>query len=47
MVLAKGMYSKRHEELKDDGALLVGYIFMVYLDIEGEHRYHLPFNPRV
>ena len=47
MVLANGMYSKLREELEDDGALLVGYIFMAYLDIGGEHRYHLPFDPRV
>ena len=47
MVLANGMYSKLREELEDDGALLFGYIFMAYLDIGGEHRYHLPFDPRV
>ena len=47
MVLANGIYSKLREELEDDGALLFGYIFMAYLDIGGEHRYHLPFNPRV
>ena len=47
MVLANGMYSKLHEELEDDGAFLFGYIFMVYLDIGGERRYHLPFDPRV
>ena len=47
MVLANGMYSKLHEELEDDGALLFGCIFMAYLDIGGEHRYHLPFDPRV
>ena len=47
MVLANGMYSKIRAELEDDGALLFGYIFMAYLDIGGEHRYHLPFDPRV
>ena len=47
MVLANGMYSKIREELEDDGALLFGYILMAYLDIGGEHRYHLPFDPRV
>ena len=47
MVIANGMYSKLREELEDDGALLFGYIFMAYLDIGGEHRYHLPFDPRV
>ena len=47
MVLANGMYSKLREELEDDGALLLGYIFMAYLDIGGEHRYHLSFDPRV
>ena len=47
MVLANVMYSKLREELEDDGALLFGCIFMAYLDIGGEHRYHLPFDPRV
>ena len=47
MVLANGMCSELHEELEDDGVLLFGYIFMAYLDIGGEHRYHLPFDPRV
>ena len=47
MVLASGMYRKLREELEDDGALLFGYIFMTYLDIGGEHQYHLPFDPRV
>ena len=47
MVLANGMYNNFREELGDDGALLFGYIFMSYLDIGGEHRYHLPFDPRV
>ena len=46
-VLANGMYNKLHEELEDDGALLFSYIFMAYLDIGGEHRYHSPFDPRV
>ena len=47
MVLANGMYSKLHEELEDDGALIFGYIFMAYLDIGGEYRYHFLFDPRV
>ena len=47
MVFANGMYSKLHEELQDDGVLLFGYIFMAYLDIGGEHRHYLPFDPRV
>ena len=47
MVLANGMYSKLREELEDDGAFLFDYIFMAYLDIGGEHRYHLPFDQRV
>ena len=47
MVLANGMYSKLREELEDDGALLLGYIFMAYLDVGREHRYHLPFDSRV
>ena len=47
MVLANGMYRKLREELVDDGALLFCYIFMAYLDIGGEHRYHLPFDIRV
>ena len=47
VVLANGMHSKLCEELKDDGALLLGYIFMAYLDIGGEHRHHLSFDPRV
>ena len=36
MVLANGMVHKLREELKDDGALLLGLIFLAYLDIEGE-----------
>ena len=40
MVLANGMYNKLREELEDDRALLFGYIFMVYLDIGGEHRFY-------
>ena len=47
MALANGMYSKLHKELEDDGAVLFSYISMAYLDIGGEHRYHLPFDPRV
>ena len=46
MVLDNGMYNKLHEELEDDGALLFGYIFMAYLDIGGEHRYQLTFDPK-
>ena len=47
MVLANGMYNELCEELEDEGALVFGYIFMAYLDIGGEHRYHLLFDPRV
>ena len=47
MVLTNVMYTKLRDELEDDGALLFGYIFMAYLDIGGEHLYHLPFDPRV
>ena len=47
MAVANGMYRKLHEELEDDGVLLVGYIYMAYLDIGCEHWYHFPFNPRV
>ena len=47
MVLSNGMHRKPREELEDDGAILFGYIFMAYLDIGGEHRYPLPFDPRV
>ena len=47
MVLANGIYSKLREAVVDDGALLFSNIFMAYLDIGGEHRYHLPFDPRV
>ena len=36
MVLANGMVHKLREELKDDGALLFGLIFLAYLDIRGE-----------
>ena len=36
MVPANGMVHKLREELKDDGALLFGLIFLVYLDIGGE-----------
>ena len=47
MVVANGMYNELREELQDDGGLLFGYILMAYLDIAGEHRYHLLFDPRV
>ena len=47
MVLANGMYSKLCEELENDGALPFGYFFMAYLDIGGEHRHPLQFDPRV
>ena len=33
MVPANGMVHKLREELKDDGALLFGLIFLAYLDI--------------
>ena len=36
MVLANGMVHKLREELKDDGALLFGLIFLAYLDIGGD-----------
>ena len=36
MVPANGMVHKLREELKDDGALLFGLIFLAYLDIGGE-----------
>ena len=36
MVPANGMIHKLREELKDDGALLFGLIFLAYLDIGGE-----------
>ena len=36
MVLANGMVHKLREELKNDGALLFGLIFLEYLDIGGE-----------
>ena len=36
MVPANGMVHKLKEELKDDGALLFGLIFLAYLDIGGE-----------
>ena len=42
IVVTNGMYSKFHEELEDDGALLFGYISIAYLDIGGEHWYHSP-----
>ena len=37
MVPANGMVHKLKEELKDDGALLFGLIFLAYLDIGGEY----------
>ena len=37
MVLANGMVYKLREELKNDGALLFGLIFLAYLDIGGEY----------
>ena len=33
---AHGMLTKLREELKDDGALLFGFLFLAYLDIGGE-----------
>ena len=36
MVPANGMVHKLREELKDDGALLFGLIFLAYVDIGGE-----------
>ena len=36
MVPANGMVHKLREELKNDGALLFGLIFLAYLDIGGE-----------
>ena len=36
MVPANGMVHKLREELKDDGVLLFGLIFLAYLDIGGE-----------
>ena len=36
MVPANGMVYKLREELKNDGALLLGLIFLAYLDIGGE-----------
>ena len=36
MVLANGMHNKLCEELENDGALLFGYIIMVYLYIRGD-----------
>ena len=35
MLPANGMVHKLREELKDDGVLLFGLIFLVYLDIGG------------
>ena len=37
MVPANGMVYKLREELKNDGALLFGLIFLAYLDIGGEY----------
>ena len=37
VVLANGMVFKLREELKNDGALLFGLIFLAYLDIGGEY----------
>ena len=37
MVPANGMVYKLREELKNDGALLFGPIFLAYLDIGGEY----------
>ena len=37
MVSANGMVYKLREELKNDGALLFGLIFLAYLDIGGEY----------
>ena len=43
MVLANGMVHKLREELKNDGALLFGLIFLAYLDIGGEcFPYYFP-----
>ena len=36
MAPSNGMVYKLREELKNDGALLVGLIFLAYLDIGGE-----------
>ena len=37
IVLANGMVHKLKEELKNDGALVFGLIFLAYLDIGGEY----------
>ena len=37
MVLANEMVHKLRDELKNDGALLFGLIFLAYLDIGGEY----------
>ena len=37
MVAANGMVYKLREELKNDGALLFGLIFLAYLDIGGKY----------
>ena len=37
MVPTNGMVHKLREELKNDGALLFGFIFLAYLDRGGEY----------
>ena len=37
MVPANGMVHKLREELKNDGALLCGLIFLAFLDTGGEY----------
>ena len=37
MVAANGMVYKLREDLKNDGALLFGLIFLAYLDIKGKY----------
>ena len=37
MVPANGMWLKLKEELANDGAMLLGLLFLAYLDIGGEH----------
>ena len=37
MVPTNGMVHKLREELKNDGALLFGLIFLAYLNIGGEY----------
>ena len=51
MVPANGMFHKLREELKNDGALLLGLIFLAYLNVGGEYfflvtslvRFHVYF----